>query len=62
MHSQSEHDLISYVHPQVSEIKEQAKTLEKLFRPKELTACQIQAIERAGFVAALLQGAGQPNA
>jgi hypothetical protein len=32
--SQSEHDLISDVHPQVSEIKEQAKTLEKLFRPK----------------------------
>jgi len=61
MHSQSEHDLISDVHLQVSEIKE-AKTLEKLFRPKELTACQIQAIERAGFVAALLQGAGQPNA
>jgi hypothetical protein len=60
--SQSEHDLISDVHPQVSEIKEQAKTLEKLFRPKELTACQIQAIERAGLVAALLQGAGQRNA
>ena len=32
--SQDEHDLIRDVHPQVSEIKEQAKTLEKLFRPK----------------------------
>ena len=38
--SQSEHDLISDVHPQVSEIEEQAKTLEKLFRPKELTVCR----------------------
>ena len=32
--SQAEHDLISDVHPQVNEIKEQVKTSGKLFRPK----------------------------
>jgi hypothetical protein len=32
--SRAEHDLISDVHPQVSEIKDRSKTVEKLFRPK----------------------------
>ena len=34
--SRAEHDLISDVHPQVSEIKEKVETLEKWFRPKEV--------------------------
>ena len=50
--SQSEHDLISDVHPQVCEIKEQVKTLEKLFRPKSADRVSIRSIERAGLVAA----------
>ena len=50
--SQSEHDLISDVHPQVSEIKEQVENVEKLFRPKRADRVSIRSIERAGRTAA----------